>query len=227
MSRWCYCVSITMSSFEFNGTDCAMRILLTGFEPFGKYSENSSWKVAAEIAVNGVPGAVLTVRLLPVSFAGVGVALRKAVEECCPNVVLMLGQAAGVDYVKLERIAINMMDAAGADNDGYTADEEPIYADGPAALFTIMDIKGLRRAVEEQGIAAKVSNSAGLYVCNRLYYEALRLCNEKPGMKALFVHLPFYEGQPSATAGQPTMLLGDMVKAVRIIIGSIMQEIKK
>ena len=191
-----------------------MKVLLTGFEPFGKYKENSSWAVAEKVTACGVVDAEVIARRLPVSFAGVAKALRDAVEECSPDTVIMLGQAAGIDYIKLERIAINMMDATIADNNGYIPDEEPIYADGTVALFTNVDIKKLCRAVEELGIPAKVSNSAGLYVCNRTYYEALRLCNERPGMKALFVHLPLYEGQPSAAEGQPTMPLDDMLKAV-------------
>ena len=203
-----------------------LRLLLTGFEPFGKYNDNSSWAVAEKVAACGFVGAEVVAMRLPVSFAGVGTALRKAVKECSPDVVIMLGQAAGIDFIKLERIAINMMDATTPDNDGYMPDEEPICADGAAALFTNTDIKELRGAVEEQGIPVKVSNSAGLYVCNRTYYEALRLCNEKPGLKALFVHLPFYDGQPSATAGQPTMPLDEMVKAVWGITTSICQRRK-
>ena len=202
------------------------RVLLTGFEPFGKYNENSSWAVAEKVAACGVVGAEVMVKRLPVSFAGVGTALRRAVEECHPDVIIMLGQCAGVDYIKLERIAINMMDATTPDNDGYLPDEEPICADGAATLFTNTDIKELRGAVEEQGIPAKVSNSAGLYVCNRTYYEALRLCNERPGMKALFVHLPLYEGQPSAVEEQPTMPLDEMLKAVWGITTSICQRRK-
>ena len=203
-----------------------MRVLLTGFEPFGKYSENSSWAVAEKVAACGVVGAEVMVKRLPVSFAGVGTALRKAVEECHPDVIIMLGQAAGADYIKLERIAINMMDATTPDNDGYLPDEEPICATGAAALFTNTDIKDLRRGVEELGIPAKVSNSAGLYVCNRTYYEALRLCNERPGMKALFVHLPLYEGQLSAENEKPCMPLDDMLKAVWGITTSICQRRK-
>ena len=198
-----------------------LRILLIGFEPFGKYKENSSWAVAEKVTACGVVDAEVIAMRLPVSFAGVGIALRRAVEECHPDVIIMLGQCAGVDYIKLERIAINMMDATIADNNGYIPDEEPIYADGTAALFTNVDIKKLRGAVEEQGIPVKVSNSAGLYVCNRTYYEALRLCNERPGMKALFVHLPLYEGQPSAAEEQPTMPLDDMASAIETIIHKI------
>ena len=198
-----------------------MRVLLTGFEPFGNYKENSSWAVAEKVAACGVCNANVMARRLPVSFAGVAKALRDAVEECSPDVIVMLGQSANIDYVKLERIAINMMDSAKPDNDGYLPDEEPICATGAAALFTKSDIKDLRGAVETHGIPVKISNSAGLYVCNRTYYEALRLCNERPGMKALFVHLPLYEGQPSAAEGQPTMPLDDMASAIETIIHKI------
>ena len=198
-----------------------MRILLTGFEPFGKYKENSSWAVAEKVAACGFEGVYVV--QLPVTFAGVTAALRRAVEKYRPDAVVMLGQSALINYVKLERIAINMMDSASADNDGYLPDEEPILPGGEAALFTNTNIKELCRAVKEQGLPAKVSNSAGLYVCNRLYYEALQLCKENRGMKALFVHLPCYDGQPSAVAGKFSMPLDDMVQAVKIIIHKIEQ----
>ena len=200
-----------------------MKILLTGFEPFGKYNENSSWVAAEKVATQDFFCVDVVLKQMPVSFAGVAKALRDAVEECNPAAVVMLGQAANIDYIKLERIAINMMDAAAADNDGYIADEEPISIDGAAALFTNVDVKALCRAVEEQGIPAKVSNSAGLYVCNRIYYEALQLCGEKPGMKALFVHLPFYTGQLPVTEGKPSMPLDTIIKAVEIVINEIGQ----
>lgn len=198
-----------------------MRTLLTGFEPFGNYKENSSWAVAEKVAACGIEGVFAT--LLPVSFFSVATALRKAVEVYRPNTIVMLGQSAGIDYIKLERVAINMMDASKTDNDGYIPDEEPICPNGASAMFTNTNIKELRVAVEELGIPAKVSNSAGLYVCNRLYYEALQLCREIPGMKALFVHVPLYEGQQMVNVGQATMQLGDMTKAIQTIIYKIEQ----
>ena len=198
-----------------------LRILLTGFEPFGNYKENSSWAVAEKVAACGFEGVYVV--QLPVTFAGVTAALRRAVEKYRPDAIVMLGQSAVIDYIKLERIAINMMDSVSADNDGYLPDEEPILPGGEAALFTNTNIKELRSAVEEQGVPVKVSNSAGLYVCNRLYYEALQLCKENRGMKALFIHLPLYDGQPSAYAGKPGMSLDDMIEAVKIIIHKIGQ----
>ena len=194
-----------------------MRVLLTGFEPYWDYPENSSWAVAEKVAACGVEGADIAIEQMPVSFSRVAVALHNAIEKHNPEVIIMLGQSGGSDKVKLERVALNLMDAKLADNDGYTPNEEPINTETPTALFTNTPIKALRAAIEEQGISVKISNSCGLYVCNRLYYEALMLCNERH-MKAIFVHLPFYEGQPSAKQEKPTMPLSDMAKAIQTII---------
>lgn len=194
-----------------------MRVLVTGFEPFGEYSENSSWEVAQKVASYGIEGAEVVAERLPVSFARAGEILRSAIDLHTPDLLIMLGQSAVADRIKLERVALNMMDSKLPDNDGYIPNEEPITIETPAALFTNTPIKSLRAAIEEQGISVKISNSCGLYVCNRLYYEALMLC-KKCHMKSICIHLPFYEGQPSAKPNRPTMPLNDMVKAIQTII---------
>lgn len=192
------------------------RILITGFEPFGEYAENSSWAVAEKVAAYAMEG--VAVEQLPVSFARVGEALRCAIELHTPDLVIMLGQSGATDRIKLERVALNMMDSAKGDNDGAKPDEELIYKGGESALFTSLPIKSLQRAIEEQGVAAKISNSCGLYVCNRTYYEALRLCKERT-MQAIFVHLPLFDGQlQSDGSKKPTMPLADMAKAIQTII---------
>ena len=199
--------------------DCK-KILLTGFEPFGGYSENSSWEVAQRVASYGVEmSAVEVVAVqLPVSFARVGEVLRSAIELHTPDLVIMLGQTTATDCVRLERVALNMMDSVMGDNDGSKPDEEPIYEGEESALFTSLPIKRLRSAIEAQGIAVKISNSAGLYVCNRTYYEALRQCKER-AMQAIFVHLPLFdEQQQPQNIKKPTMPLADMAKAVQAII---------
>lgn len=196
------------------------RVLLTGFEPFGGYTDNSSWEVAQGVASCGVEGVdveVVAVQL-PVSFARVGEVLRSAIESHTPDLVIMLGQTTTTDCVRLERVALNMMDSHKADNDGYIADEEPIYEGEEIALFTSLPIKSFRSAIEAQGIAVKITNSAGLYVCNRTYYEALRLCREREGLQAIFVHLPLCEGQTSSQPDKKSMPLGDMCRAVQTII---------
>lgn len=198
-----------------------MKILITGFEPFGSNEENSSWVVANKVATQNTFGIDIALELMPVSFRSVAKTLRTAVTRHNPDLLIMLGQAGSSDKVRLERIAINMMDARNADNDGFIPDEEPINTETPVALFTNTDIKQLYNAIVEQSIPVKISNSCGLYVCNRIYYEALMLCNEINKMKAIFVHLPLYDGQRDANENQHTLPLDKMEKAINVIINKL------
>lgn len=198
-----------------------MKILITGFEPFGSNNENSSWVVANKVATQNTFGIDIALELMPVSFRSVAKTLRTAVTRHNPDLLIMLGQAGSSDKVRLERIAINMMDARNADNDGFIPDEEPINTETPVALFTNTDIKQLYNAIAEQSIPVKISNSCGLYVCNRIYYEALMLCNEINKMKAIFVHLPLYDGQRDANENQHTLPLDKMEKAINVIINKL------
>ena len=195
-----------------------LKVLITGFEPFGKYPENSSWATAQHVVAQGVQGVELFLRMLPVSFERVASALHGAVEETHPDLIVMLGQAALSEKVRLERIAINLMDAKSADNDGMVPDEAPIYPNAPAALFTKLPVKKLCAFMVEQGLPVVVSNSCGLFVCNRLYYEALRLCEHTPNMKAIFVHLPLLKGQTDAPDGAGVELR-EMARVVQEVIG--------
>ena len=198
-----------------------MKILITGFEPFGSNNENSSWVVANKVATQNTFGIDIALELMPVSFRSVAKTLRRAVTRQNPDLLIMLGQAGSSDKVRLERIAINMMDARNADNDGFIPDEEPINTETPVALFTNTDIKQLYNAIAEQRIPVKISNSCGLYVCNRIYYEALMLCNEINKMKAIFVHLPLYDGQRDANENQHKLPLDKMEKAINVIINKL------
>jgi pyroglutamyl-peptidase len=198
-----------------------MKVLLTGFEPYWDYPVNSSWEVAEKVVTRGVVGVDIVIEQVPVSFSRVHVALREAVEKHSPDLLIMLGQSSVTDRIKLERVALNMMDSAMGDNDGVKPNEEPIYKDEDGALFTSLPIKQLRSAIEAMGINVKISNSAGLYVCNRAYYEALRLCREREGLHAIFIHLPLYEGQTSSQPNKKTMPLVDMCRAIQTIIEEI------
>ena len=197
-----------------------MKILLTGFEPFLDYAENSSWEVASQLATRGVEGVDIALERLPVSFTRVAAALREAVTKHQPDIVIMLGQSAASDCVRLERVALNLMDSKSGDSDGYIPDEEVINSAAPLALMTTLPIKQLRSAIESQGIAVKISNSCGLYVCNRLYYEALLICQEQKALQAIFVHLPLYEGQSNPN-NKTTMPLSTMVDAIVTLINEL------
>lgn len=191
-----------------------MKVLITGFEPFGNYTENSSWTVAVKVAAVGINGVEIVASELPVSFNRVAKVIREEVGKHNPDILLMLGQSAMTDCIKLERVALNMMDSKSADNDGFTPDEEPIYNNEPLALFTNVPIKILCSVIEEEGIKVKISNSCGLYVCNRLYYEALTICNENPSVKAIFFHVPLLRREHKTMDEKETISIDCMVKAV-------------
>ena len=122
---------------------------------------------------------------LPVSFKRAPFVLREAIATNSPDLIIMLGQCPAGENIRLERFAINMMDSGKADNDGYIPSEETIYADQPLVLQTPLPISELERFCTDHVQPVQVSNSAGLYVCNRVYYEALYLHQQ-----AIFMHVP-------------------------------------
>ena len=192
-----------------------MRILLTGFEPFGGSDINSSWETATRIELQSFDSVEVVVRQLPVSFKRVGNKIRELLEEIKPDVIVMLGQRSNSTSIDIERIAINLMDAQKGDNDGYIPNEEPIHANAPLAYSATLPVKPLRDCLTAKGIEAKVSNSAGLYVCNCTYYEALRTIEQNNlRAKAVFVHIPKIND---------AIDVGHLTNAVTTIINNINQ----
>ena len=160
--------------------DLRPNILLTYFEPFGGAETNISQQVAEGIAADGV------IQLcLPVSFRRAPKVLREAIERYQPQFILSLGQCAEGENVRIERFAINMMDSTKADNDGYIPNEEVICPEAPLALKTALSVKQLCADCINAGLPTIVSNSAGLYVCNRIYFETMQYTPD-----SLFVHIP-------------------------------------
>ncbi len=197
-----------------------MKILLTGFEPFGNIDSNSSWEAASKIACHHFEEHTVYVEQLPVSFNRAGDVLSNAIQAHRPDFVLMLGQSGGAEKIKLERVALNMMDAKKADNDGFMPFELHIDKDGENAYFTNVPLKEILEEIEKAEIPSMISNSCGLFVCNCTYYKALSYCIDK-GIKCLFVHLPYYDGQNGIPEGKAMLELNIMVKAIEIIIKTI------
>lgn len=161
-----------------------MIVLITAFEPFGGAETNITQSVLSLLPASIADWAIEKV-CLPVSFKRAPIVLREAIATFSPDLVIMLGQCPAGENIRLERFAINMMDSTKGDNDGYIPSEETIYADQPLALQTSLPIKELVRFCTDNVQPVQVSNSAGLYVCNRVYYEALYLHQQ-----AIFMHVP-------------------------------------
>lgn len=187
----------------------SINILLTGFEPFGGSDINASWETAVRVEQLSPKGVVVETMQLPVSFKRAGEAIRRALHEKHPDVVVMLGQRGKGTSIDIERIAVNLMDSVNPDNDGYQPQEQEIIAESGTAYFSNLPVKALRDAVLQKDIPARVSNSAGLYVCNSTYYNALEEINRQQlPMKAVFVHLP------KISADFPIERLAEAIKTI-------------
>lgn len=201
-----------------------MKLLLTGFGPFGQEEINPSWEAVAAMPDSLRNFEVVKVRL-PVTFKGAAVMLEQAVDEFRPDVVLCLGQGSGRYEINVERVAINLADSQKPDNDGYQPEEEPVRVDAPIAYFSNLPVKRLVTAVCEAGIPATISNSAGAYVCNSVFYTALHLAHNKyPGMKVGFIHVPYLPCQAVNKNKQPTMAKETVVKALVTVVNALSVE---
>ena len=201
-----------------------MKILLTGFEPFGKESINPSWEAVAEVPDYFEDSEVIKVRL-PVSFKKASEMLEQAVTMFRPDVLLCVGQAGGRFEINIERVAINLADSNKADNDGYCPVDTPLRTDAPDAYFSNLPVKQLVEAVRQAGIPAVVSNSAGAYVCNSVFFSAMHLVHSTcPNMRAGFIHIPYLPCQAIEKSKQPTMAKETVALALETIINTLITE---
>ena len=196
-----------------------MKILLTGFEPFDHETVNPSWEAVRR--VKAPEGTQLIRHCLPVSFQAAPVQLEDLIRQNRPDAVLCVGQAGGRSGISLERVAVNLMDAHIPDNDGFRPQEEPILIGGETAYLSPLPLKKLEAARKAAGIPAQISNTAGLYVCNCVFYAAAHLaCQEFPAMKAGFVHVPYLPEQ-SRDGKFPSLSLEEDVKALTLLCESL------
>ena len=177
-----------------------VRILVTGFEPFGGQSLNPSWEVARALHGWTLEGAQITSVQLPCVFALALPALQQAMAQHRPDIVLALGQAEGRCDFSVERVAINVMDARIADNAGAQPIDVPVIAGGPAAYFSTLPIKSLVAGLKAAGFPASVSQTAGTFVCNQVFY-ALQHTLAGLGVHSGFVHLPLLPEQAAHWKG--------------------------
>ncbi|EKO3571485.1 MULTISPECIES: pyroglutamyl-peptidase I [Vibrio] len=194
------------------------KVLLTGFEPFGEDSLNPSQALLnakEQLHVTGVEviGCVLPV----VRYQAAEVAIN-AIKTHQPDLVLMFGQASGRAAITPERVAINLDDYRIADNAGHQPIDEAIIADGPAAYFTTLPVKAMVEDLQQAGIAAEVSYSAGTFVCNHLFYAVQHYLSQHD-IPSGFIHIPALPEQvPATNPSLPSLGLEPLIAAVRVMI---------
>ena len=194
-----------------------MKIIVTGFDPFGGEKINPS--IECVKALPEIEGVELIRLELPTVFKESAKRLNEVINDVKPDAVLSVGQAGGRPGITMERIAINVDDARIPDNISQQPIDEEIQVEGEAAYFSTLPIKRIVKAIREAGISAEVSNSAGTFVCNHIMYQALFAAKkaDKP-FKAGFMHIPFI---PEQTADKPSLPLEESTKALQIAIETI------
>ena len=188
------------------------KVLLTGFEPFGKASLNPSGEIVKQIS-----GENIVTAILPVAYEQSAEVLLALIAQHKPDVVISLGQAEGRTQITPERIAINLDDARVADNEGVMRNNVPILVGGPVAYESTLPIKEFVEAIKAIEVPAAVSLSAGAFLCNHIFYVAQ---NKFAGthVRSGFVHVPLMDEQAGEFPGLPTMPLDQMVNAVRAML---------
>jgi len=199
-----------------------MKALVTGFEPFGDDPINPALE-----ALHCLPGRLGHIEIatwtLPTAFGRSLDALDAALRATRPDLVLCLGLAGGRAALSLERIAINLDDARIPDNAAQQPIDRAIVAGGPAAYFATLPIKAAAAALRDAGLPAIVSNTAGTFVCNHVFYGLMhRAATSRPALRGGFLHLPYLPAQAARIAnsdgGAPSMALADIVRGIEIVL---------
>lgn len=201
-------------------------VLLTGFEPFDNEPINPSWEAVRALDGERVGDAVIVARQLPCAFGTAIDAMAALLEELRPAVAIAVGQAGGRAEMSVERVAINIDDARIADNAGRQPVDEPIAGGGPAAYFSTLPIKAMVRDMRAAGIPASVSQTAGTFVCNHVFYGLMhalaghgdrdRTRNTRGG----FIHIPYLPEQAARHPGQPSLALATLVAGLRCAVAT-------
>jgi pyroglutamyl-peptidase len=174
-------------------------ILVTGFEPFAGLAYNPSAEIAAKLDGREIAGRKVVARLLPVDFASYRAKLDAVLRESTPAIYLGFGLASGEDMIRIERFGVNLADFDIPDNAGARLVGRSIETEGPAARAATLPCSAIRGALLEAGIPARLSNSAGSYLCNATLFSALGFCatQAKPPLCG-FIHLPYASHQVAA-----------------------------
>ena len=191
-------------------------VLITGFEPFAGEAINPSQEIARNLHGSVIARHRVVGALLPCVFGAANRELGRLLRAHGPVLVICVGQAGGRAAITPERVAINVDDARIADNAGAQPVDRPVVRGGPAAYFSTLPVKAIVTALRAGGVTAEVSQTAGTFVCNHVFYGLMHALRGKLGVRGGFIHVPFLPEQ--ARAGQPCMPLETMVTALSLAV---------
>ena len=190
------------------------KLLITGFDPFDGATVNPSWE-AVKLLPEKIGDYELCKLQIPTVF---GVAPRTVLEKAAeihPDVIISVGQAGGRAAVTPERIGINIRDARISDNAGISPKNEIIAPTGADGYFSTLPVQAMIAAINNAGLPAAISNTAGTFVCNDVLYSLLHHYADT-AVRCGFIHVPYLpeQGTPSLTLEQTVAALTAAISAL-------------
>ena len=203
-----------------------MKILITGFDPFGGEPVNPALE-AVKLMKDEIAGAKIIKLEIPTVFRKSVEKIHEMMKAEQPDVVLSIGQAGGRFGVTPERVAINVDDASIKDNEGIQPVDTPIFTDGEAAYFSNLPVKAMVEAIKNKGLPSTLSNSAGTFVCNHVMYGVLYYIHKEfPNVRGGFIHVPFITDQVVTKPNVASMALADITEALEAAVEAIVKNQK-
>ena len=204
-----------------------MKILITGFEPFGGESVNPAYEAVKLLP--DMAGDIQIVKMeIPTVFGEAGKVVETGILQHQPDAVICVGQAGRRADIGVERVAINLVEASIPDNAGNQPMDVKVQEDGDTAYFATIPVKAMVKNIKDHGIPASISYTAGTYVCKSVMYDLLYLIDRKyPSIRGGFIHVPYATeqgvGKPVGTA---TMELSTISKALLYALEAVAGEDK-
>ncbi|MBC7956157.1 MAG: pyroglutamyl-peptidase I [Cytophagales bacterium] len=189
----------------------APTVLLTGFDAFGGALVNPSWLAAQALHGRQIAGHRVVAARLPTVFDLSLHSLDALLAAHAPALVVCVGLASGRQALSLERVAININDANLADNQGAQPVDTPVVPQGPTAYFSSLPLKAMLLALRRHGLPAELSQSAGTFVCNHVFYGLMHALATQPALRGTrggFVHVP----------DLPVLALPDLVGGLHLLL---------
>ena len=202
-----------------------VKILVTGFEPFGPDAVNAAWEAVSRLP-DAIGGAEIVKRRLPVEYEAGPARLEELVTVLAPDAVLSVGQAAGRAALTPELVGINWKDASIPDNAGVLCQGEPIDPAGADAHFSSLPVKEMVSAIRAAGVPAQLSLSAGAYICNATLYRLAALAKER-GIPGGFLHVPCCCEQALEKPNCPSLPLPAITAGLEAAVGAIVESLRK
>ena len=199
-------------------------VLVTGFEPFDGAEINPSLEIARNLHGSVIAGHTVVGALLPCVFGAAIPELQRLLRVHRPTLVICVGQAGGRVAITPERVALNVDDARIPDNAGAQPVDRPVVRGGPAAYFSTLPVKAIVAALRAAGLPSEVSQTAGTFVCNHVFYGLMHALRTRKDVRGGFIHVPFLPEQ--AQKGQASLPLEDMVYGVALAVETALRRKK-